>query len=125
MDIFKLWRHSKVVVPSKHRYDPNDLIRDMHKQGKAIRADKKKYKVKYQTLLSTGDLFCIRYAEYSSSGVSLTCTVNDSDTMRQLGDRFRISAKRNNDGQYSINYNGDKFCLSDDEMNEIIHASKE
>lgn len=125
MDIFKLWRHSKVVVPSKHQYDPNDLIRDMHQQGKAMRAEKKKYKVKYQTLLSTGDMFCICYAEYSSSGVSLTCTVNDSDTMRPLGDRFKVNARRNNDGQYSISYNGDKFYLSDDEMNEIIHASRD
>jgi hypothetical protein len=125
MDLFKLWRHSKVVVPSKHKYDPNDLIRDMHQQGKAMRAEKKKYKVKYQTLLSTGDMFCICYAEYSSSGVSLTCTVNDSDTMCPLGDRFKVNARRNNDGQYSISYNGDKFYLSDDEMNEIIHASRD
>ena len=124
MDLFKLWRHSKVVVPSKHQYDANDLVRDMHEQGKATRADKKKYKVKWQTMLSSGALFCICYAEYSSNGVALTCSVNDPDTMQQLGDRFRVNTKRSGDGLYSFNYNGDTIELADVEMNEILYSSK-
>ncbi len=124
MDLFKLWRHSKVVVPSKHKYDPNDLVRDMHEQGKAIRADKKKYKVKWQTMLSTGALFCICHAEYSSNGIALTCTVNDPDTMQQISNRFRVNTKRSSDGLYSISYNGDTFELADVEMDEILYSSK-
>lgn len=123
-DLFKLWRHSKVVVPSKHKYDANDLVHDMHKEAKARRADKKKYGVKQSFMLSSGDMLCIRYAEYGSSGIKLTCTVNDADDNSELSDRFTINTKRNKDGEYVIKYNGDTFSLSDEEMDEILQVSK-